>query len=105
MEKMTVKELMDKLKNANPDSPIDVELNETGKTERIDMFAVEITATGVTIHGDITMVTHESNSEYEDRIVGMVADNIKNDGITRDAIIQVINQIDISCKRARRSKG
>jgi len=90
MEKMTVKELMGKLQNANPDSPIDVQLNETGMTQRIDVFAIEITESGLTIHGDVTMVTHEANSEYEDRILGVVADNIRNGGIIRELIGQVV---------------
>jgi len=87
---MTVKELMAKLENANPDSPIEVKLYEANETQQIEISAIEITVSGVTIHGCVTMVTHESNSEYGDRIVAVVADNIKSGGIIRSLIENVI---------------
>jgi len=86
MEKVTVKELMAKLENANPDSPIDVKLYEANETQQIEISAIEITVSGVTIHGDVTMVTHGSNSEYENKIVGVVVSDIKNGGVISDTI-------------------
>ena len=89
MEKMTVKDFIDKLQNANPDSPVSVQICNANTKQKIALSAIEITVEGVTIHGDVTCSTHESNSNYEDNIIGIVAANIKQGGLIRDLIAQV----------------
>ena len=89
MKKMTVKDFIDKLQNANPDSPINVQIYEANTKQRIEPSTIEITADGLTIHGNVAMVTHESISEYEDIIIEIVAANIKNGGLIRELIDQL----------------
>ena len=89
MKKVTVQKLIEALKKLKPDEKPIIKFNESNTEKTMEISAIESNDEGIIIHGHIIMAVYGMVSEYEMQIAHIVAKNIKESGVIRDAITNI----------------